>query len=172
MKTTKVLFITLLIAAMVTMPQSAKSQVTIGSSEEPQPFSLLELISNEQHGQGLRLPQLTNGDLIKLTGSDDFVAKKNTEARGLTIYNSTRNCVQYWNSTEWVDAAVRACLPVPLAPVISDTQKVCSTGTVADLSPSGLRLVQGSYRRYGSGFNHCFDFLGRKSSPSLRFSNG
>ncbi|MDR3327851.1 MAG: fibrobacter succinogenes major paralogous domain-containing protein [Prevotellaceae bacterium] len=111
MKTKKVLFFTLLIAAMAAMPKSAMSQVTIGSSEEPQPFSVLELISNGQPGQGLRLPQLKDNERKKLTTQIDTIANSVVKAlaNGLTIYNTDANCVQYWNGDKWIDAGT--CQP-------------------------------------------------------------
>ncbi|MDR3327577.1 MAG: fibrobacter succinogenes major paralogous domain-containing protein [Prevotellaceae bacterium] len=98
MKKTKVFFLTLLFAAMATMPKSAMSQVTIGADSVPQDFSILELISNGQ--RGLRLPQLSTDEVRDLTHSPGFTT--NTLANGLTVYNKTLNCVQYWNGTQWV----------------------------------------------------------------------
>ncbi|MDR3328231.1 MAG: hypothetical protein LBT04_09020 [Prevotellaceae bacterium] len=102
MKTTKVLFITLLITAMVTMPQGAMSQVTIGADKSPETFSVLELISNGTN-KGLRLPQLTTTqrNALVLTGND--------LARGLTIFNSTTRCLEYWAGN--VDGWKQQCGP-------------------------------------------------------------
>ncbi|MDR3327536.1 MAG: hypothetical protein LBT04_05345 [Prevotellaceae bacterium] len=105
MKTTKVLFFTLLIAVMATMPQGAMSQVTIGADQPPQSFSVLELISNST--RGLRLPQLKENQRNALqTQIEGSAAATKDLARGLTIYNSTRNCVQYWNGSDWIDAGI------------------------------------------------------------------
>jgi uncharacterized protein (TIGR02145 family) len=102
MKTTKVLFFSLLIAAMATLPQGAMSQVTIGQDKAPEPFSVLELISN--NNKGLRLPQLTTAERDNLTNTQIITATPEIKvlAKGLTIYNFTKNCVEYWNNTEWV----------------------------------------------------------------------
>jgi uncharacterized protein (TIGR02145 family) len=43
---------------------------------------------------GLRLPQLT-------TEQRNGLALTDPEARGLTIFNTTTNCMEYWNGTEW-----------------------------------------------------------------------
>jgi hypothetical protein len=59
----------------------------------------------------LRLPQLTDAQRQTLT-TDAF--KANAEAKGLTIYNTTAECVQYWNGEYWIDAAGNACKYVRL----------------------------------------------------------
>ncbi|MDR3327483.1 MAG: formylglycine-generating enzyme family protein [Prevotellaceae bacterium] len=92
MKPTKLFFFTLLFAVMAAMPKSAMSQVTIGADRDPQSFSVLELISNNK---GLRLPQLTTAqrDALALTG--------NNLANGLTIFNLTTRCLEYWAVDVW-----------------------------------------------------------------------
>ncbi|MDR3327889.1 MAG: hypothetical protein LBT04_07205 [Prevotellaceae bacterium] len=47
---------------------------------------------------GLRLPQLT-----EVERDNNLALAGNSFANGLTIYNSTRNCVQYWNGSGWID---------------------------------------------------------------------
>jgi uncharacterized protein (TIGR02145 family) len=131
MKSTKVLFFSLLLAAMTTVPQGAMSQVTIGADQPPQEFSVLELISNNSNA--LRLPQLTTDERDAIT-TQPF--KDNILARGLTIYNTSAECVQYWNGDKWIGAG---CPPIPPIPAIVSTQNVCPDGTVADLLPSGLK---------------------------------
>jgi len=74
------------------------AQVTIGANKAPETFSLLELIS-ENGNSGLRLPQMTTAQRDAMTTSD---FKTNPEARGLMIYNTENNCVEYWNSLRWV----------------------------------------------------------------------
>jgi uncharacterized protein (TIGR02145 family) len=105
MKSTKVLFFTLFIAAMAAMPKSAMSQVTIGQDKEPEPFSVLELISNST--MGLRLPQLKQKERDNLRKTSTFIAEENGLAKGLTIYNTDAECVQYWNGEKWT--AIGTC---------------------------------------------------------------
>ena len=79
-----------------------KAQVTIGSEDPPQNFSVLELISNER---GLRLPQLTEDEQknLKLDEFDPVADLDLFErAQGLVIYNKTTNCLEFWNGEEWV----------------------------------------------------------------------
>ena len=78
------------------------AQVTIGADVEPNPFSVLELYAEYDtylHG-GLRLPQMTTTQRNELTATYTFTT--NAGAYGLMIYNTTVNCVEYWNSKKWV----------------------------------------------------------------------
>ncbi|GHT62114.1 hypothetical protein AGMMS50239_14560 [Bacteroidia bacterium] len=72
------------------------SQVTIGANKMPESFSVLELTDI---GKGLRLPRLTAFQRDSLTNSAGFTT--NPLANGLTIYNTTSNCLEYWNSSKW-----------------------------------------------------------------------
>ena len=76
---------------------SMQAQVTVGSDKAPEGFSVLELINNGS--QGLRLPQMTTTQRNAIT---DAAFKANPLAKGLQIYNTNSNCVEYWNGTQWV----------------------------------------------------------------------
>jgi uncharacterized protein (TIGR02145 family) len=71
------------------------AQVTIGKDKSPEPFSVLELISNNT--RGLRLPKLTTQQRNTL----DFAGHQ-AEALGLTIFNTTTLCVETWNGIKWI----------------------------------------------------------------------
>jgi formylglycine-generating enzyme required for sulfatase activity len=89
---------------------SLSAQVTIGADNAPQPFSVLELISNNT--RGLRLPQLTTTqrDALSFTGHE-------ADALGLTIFNTTTLCVETWNGTTWIQACPPSGPAVsPIAP--------------------------------------------------------
>lgn len=77
------------------------AQVVIGSSEEPQKFSILELNGNGQNG--LRIPQLTSEERDKLTDSKDFMEEIINKAKGLLIFNTTTHSIQYWNGKLWTE---------------------------------------------------------------------
>ena len=70
-----------------------QAQVTIGSGKIPEAFSILEIVSGGEGG--LRLPQLTTAERDGLTFSGDV-------AKGLTIYNMSTDCLDYWNGTKWI----------------------------------------------------------------------
>ncbi|MCC8145230.1 MAG: hypothetical protein LIO93_02065 [Bacteroidales bacterium] len=84
---------------MVTVPY-ARAQVTIGENVDPQDFSILEISTNTNKG-GLRLPQLTTleRNALDLAALDD---ETNEKSKGLTIFNLTSNCYEYWNGSSWV----------------------------------------------------------------------
>ncbi|MDR1372570.1 MAG: hypothetical protein LBJ17_05520 [Dysgonamonadaceae bacterium] len=103
----------------------AFAQVTIGSLDDPQKFSILELVSTSG---GLRLPQLDidQRDALDFEGHAD-------EARGLQIFNIDTKCIETWNGAEWImqcDCGDHPCPPphdeedVPSAqPLWSDDEK-------------------------------------------------
>lgn len=92
------------IAFLLGLP--AKAQVTIGSLEQPQNFSLLELDSKDIK-KGLRLSQLTNDErnALNIESLTSEIAEK---ARGLLIYNVSIGCLEYWNGTKWVSLCEQA----------------------------------------------------------------
>ncbi|SHH66236.1 hypothetical protein SAMN05444671_3334 [Flavobacterium sp. CF108] len=69
-----------------------QAQMTIGGKKEPEAFSVLELLNKG----GLRLPQMTTAE------RDAFAVKATDKGNGLTIYNKTTDCVEYWNASRWV----------------------------------------------------------------------
>ena len=81
------------------------AQVSIGGNSNqpkvPEAFSILELISvpTVKVG-GLRLPQLTEADKTSISTQIDARA---SEAKGLFIYNSTKDCIEYWDGAKWVN---------------------------------------------------------------------
>jgi hypothetical protein len=97
------------------------AQVTIGAGTPPHDFSVLELISNGK--MGLRMPMLTTSDRNDMTNSAEFQAVKATLARGLTIFNTTSDCLEFWNGAEWIS-------------MCTDTTPPCSVPDPASVSPS------------------------------------
>lgn len=78
------------------------SQVTVGSSIPPEPFSILQIEGNES---GVRLPRLSTMERDNLV--PDLTG--NPKATGLLIYNTNLKQLNYWDGTRWVN------LPVTLA---------------------------------------------------------
>jgi formylglycine-generating enzyme required for sulfatase activity len=74
------------------------AQVTIGQDKSPEPFSVLELISN--NARGLRLPQLSTQQ------RDDIATANGTKPTmmGLQIFNIDTECVETWNGITWIQA--------------------------------------------------------------------
>jgi len=74
-----------------------KAQVTIGKDTIAHKFSVLELRTDQLKG-GLRMPQLSTTDRETLLKS----SKDSIDAKGLWIYNTTDNCLEFWNGTKWI----------------------------------------------------------------------
>ncbi|MBF0576002.1 FISUMP domain-containing protein [Dysgonomonas sp. GY617] len=70
-----------------------------GGAVEPQEFSILELISNKS---GLRLPHLTTVQRDNLQQSSAFDLERTGKGVGLTIFNISTGCVDYWNGSRWI----------------------------------------------------------------------
>jgi hypothetical protein len=114
MKTNK-LIKTTFTAALLSVAITLQAQVTIGDIKEPESFSVLELVSN-QNG-GLRMPLLTTGERTIMTASTDFQNNATTLAKGLTIYNTTNDCLEFWNGEEWISTCEGEAMPVLFDPI-------------------------------------------------------
>jgi hypothetical protein len=120
---------------------NTNAQMTIGGKKVPESFAVLELLNKG----GLRLPQMTTAE------RNAFTVKNNVQGNGLTIYNKTTNCVEYWNSGRWVSlcegSSQTSILPVPCTSVKPDGTGCDQTYTVTDPDcPSGpynISLVVG-----------------------------
>lgn len=108
----KNLFLTWLMLLSILFSVSMHAQMTIGGKKEPEAFSVLELLNKG----GLRLPQMTT------TERNAFAVRGNEKGEGLTIYNKTTGCVEYWNKARWVSLcegdsqasiSPQACIGVP-----------------------------------------------------------
>ena len=104
----------LFLSAMMLAPIGASAQVTIGSSNPPSPWSLLDLDNpeNTDRHRALHLPRLSE------TARDALMP--NADAMGLMIFNTDTRCLEFWNSTEWISLCDDAPHPVR-----------CGTGGVA-----------------------------------------
>jgi len=87
------------------------SQVAIGENKTPETFSVMELISdaNGIYNRGLRLPHLTSFQRDSITNNTPDAKKKEVE-KGLAIFNTTTNCVDVWNGSQWISW----CAPQPM----------------------------------------------------------
>jgi len=88
------LFSLWLFVLIVCFTTNIRAQVTLGNTNGvPKPaekFSAVEIISKGTGG--LRLPQLST------TERNAWALSGIALANGLTIYNTTTKCVEYWNS--------------------------------------------------------------------------
>lgn len=93
-KILKLAALTLLLANAALM----NAQVTIGSDKDPETFSLLELVS--ENNKGLRLPQIET--TAKRNAMTDVAFKTNPLSLGLQIFNMETKCVETWNGMMWI----------------------------------------------------------------------
>jgi len=128
---------TLLTVAFFVLP--IKAQITMGSQTKPHDFSVLELISSAKRTGGLRLPLLTTTErdslgLGNLTDSNLIAA-----AKGLTIYNTTTGCLEFWNTTQWVSLCSDILTPlidVEVTPPYDTIPVLSSVPLTATVDPS------------------------------------
>jgi uncharacterized protein (TIGR02145 family) len=82
------------------LPFALNAQATIGKDQAPKPFSALEIYSNYKDGAfgGLRMPQLTTSQRNEL--SNAYGTEQ--EFKGLMIYNTSIECMEYWNGIKWI----------------------------------------------------------------------
>ncbi|NDV96738.1 hypothetical protein D0T84_17740 [Dysgonomonas sp. 521] len=98
MKTSKLLKLTVA-TILLCMGTNTYAQVTVGSNKAPETFSALELISNQK--AGLRMAQMTTAKRNEMT--TNFVGTAEEElAKGLIIYNTTTNCMEFWSGSKWI----------------------------------------------------------------------
>jgi len=86
---------------MLLFSLQTKSQVTIGKNIAPSKYSLLQIEVDDTKypdGAGVHLPRLSAAEVATLTSEID----SDTEAIGLTVYNTTTKRVIFWNGTEWI----------------------------------------------------------------------
>jgi formylglycine-generating enzyme required for sulfatase activity len=115
-------FFILLSALYLCAVNRATAQVIIGSTVDPQSFSILELES--AGSRGMRLPQMTTAqrDALTLTG--------NAAAQGLQIFNTKTRCVETWNGTKWIQVCP------PEGPVIPPISPQSGYGYSCGITPS------------------------------------
>lgn len=100
------------------------SQVGIGTAN-PAPGSILDITSTDK---GFLPPRLT-------TVQRDGIVTKPT---GLTIYNSTENCLEYWNGTTW------NCSNEGINPGGEGTITDCASGALNGTYEQGKAMTSGN----------------------------
>jgi len=119
------LFVKLYLSAMLVFFASigVNAQVTIGSSNPPSPWSLLDLNENvddtNTSSRALHLPRLNYAQRDALINESSPPLRQDS-AMGLMIFNVDNQCLEFWSGSEWISRCVDA--PRPLR---------CGTGGVA-----------------------------------------
>ena len=93
------------------------AQVTIGDNKVSEPFSVLELVSNDT--RGMRLPQLTTAERLSISNANGG----NPEMMGLTVFDKDTKCVEVWNGFVWIEkcAPFEQSNPVAAATICNGT---------------------------------------------------
>jgi len=92
------IFRILLLLAIFTFTQTILAQVTIGSGEPPQNYSILEVVSSSAEPGGLRLPHVSETDKLRI---DTEITLSPGKSKGLLIFNTDKGELEYWDGTEW-----------------------------------------------------------------------
>jgi len=99
---------------------SAKAQVTIGKDSIPHIFSMLELRADKVQG-GLRLPQLTTGQITAIGATLLGNPSDALDAKGLVVYDTSLDCLDFWNGATWISLCDNPpCLMPNLGTIIND----------------------------------------------------
>ncbi|NDV93398.1 hypothetical protein D0T84_00500 [Dysgonomonas sp. 521] len=120
--------------AFLVFSTGAYAQVTMGSNKKPEAFSVLEIISNQQ--AGMRMPHLTTKERNDMTAT--FGTQKEVLAKGLTIFNTTTNCLEFWNGAKWISSCEGEMPPyIPVTPSANASVTACAvTSNVASVLAS------------------------------------
>jgi formylglycine-generating enzyme required for sulfatase activity len=103
----------------------ATAQATIGSIDDPQPFSILELVGGGT--LGFRLPQMDTKQRDAMVLTTEFQAEKSGKARGLQIFNTCNRCVETWNGSKWIQAYPSDVILKPeMVPIEGSNSWICS----------------------------------------------
>lgn len=92
---------TLALLCLLIKAGAIKAQVSIGTNNPPQKFSILEIHSETSHTGGLRLPQLTEDDK---NGMGSKLLESIEKSKGLTIFNIITGQIEFWDGEKWVAA--------------------------------------------------------------------
>jgi len=139
-----------------------KAQVTIGKDTIPHKFSILELRTDQVDG-GLRLPQLktTEREALnsQLTGND--------AAKGLVVFDTDLNCLEFWNGTDWVSMCsdVLPDCSATVYPLLGSSYTLCANATFSDLTTA----VGGKERWYDTATGGAAHADGEPLSPSATY---
>lgn len=126
----KLLFVILLITTSLLIPKNIFAQTIIGETIPPSNFSLLELSTSKIKG-GLRMPQISTTHRDSLTTP---AFKTNVKARGLVIYNTHNQCIEYWNTTRWVSMCTGNA-DITFSPTIPETPFTPDGGNIGPFTP-------------------------------------
>lgn len=144
-------YILIFILSILGINSYLNAQVTIGSTNQPADYSVLELDATEVKG-GLLLPRLSGTQATDLRDYLQSLTPAECEkAKGLVIYDTDADKLKYWTGTDWANIDQENQLAggnglsvidnlrggLKLGGTITDNQTVVSIGAGNSLSFSG-----------------------------------
>ena len=153
----------LLLATMMCVPASLNAQITIGSANPPSEFSLLDLDASNV-SRGLHLPRLSTADRDALT-----VENNASLAVGLMIYNTDNNCIEFWNSSQWISlcASDKSTIPDIIGAWIFNDVTISLNGELSQQQHNCIINYFGSVEEFISYVTEYL--LGLLDYPILRY---
>ncbi len=125
-KIKRIKFLKLILVIAFAINSLLYSQGNVGINiSTPHPSAVLELYATDK---GFLPPRLT-------TTQRNAISLK---PAGLVIYNSTINCLQYWNSTEWISLC-NSC-----SPAVGATITDCTSGALNGTYTQGTAMTAGN----------------------------
>ncbi|MFV0328915.1 MAG: hypothetical protein ACK5KL_03655 [Dysgonomonas sp.] len=107
---------------------SLSAQVTIGTNDPPQKYSVLEVVSTATNPGGLRLPHVSDTDKTALEA--DLLADPGN-SKGLLIYSTNNGRVESWDGTKWVATQQPWLVSGSTTEATTNTQNIYQMGSVA-----------------------------------------
>jgi len=107
---------------------SLSAQVTIGTNDPPQKYSVLEVVSTATNPGGLRLPHVSDTDKAALEA--DLLADPGN-SKGLLIYSTNNGRVESWDGTKWVATQQPWLVSGSTTEATTNTQNIYQMGSVA-----------------------------------------
>ena len=147
-------FSTLLLAAIIFVPFTTSAQVTIGSGQEPSQWSLLDLNNSErlrlgEQPKALHLPRMNSDDRDALAAPVSGNERRDPQ-RGLMLFNTENNCLEFWNGTQWVSLC-EGDTPDPCAVFETMNTVFCTAATNGGVAATIADLTARAIEAGGSG---------------------
>lgn len=95
MKHIHIITLTIILLHIVSL-QTIDAQIVIGDNIPPESYSVIQI----EGKKGMRLPRITETDKNSLDNGNILTA--NPKSIGLTIYNETKDVIEYWNGDKWI----------------------------------------------------------------------
>ena len=137
-------FIIVIISLFSTFYSKSYSQVTVGANKPPEEFSIIEVVSDGKGG--FRLPQINKKQrdelgkkILSMPEVTNEEKDKKSRAKGLTIFNTTSELIEYWNGFNWYTVDNTPSIePEITGGLIKNSQKLLSnsyypSGTINDI---------------------------------------